>query len=345
MQIQYSRISHHALSGAGITFSIPLGEDFTIINGSASWNGSGTDLADREIGINTADNKAYLRIGANLNQIAFFGSTASSQNLAQTLSVGNNTELYNIIAGTGTFIYSANGGGQLELDNNTIADRVLLSNDNGGAGGEYILMANDTLSLVSNAGEVQLTNGTNGLWIMNTSTMSKSVGSLPSVGMFINTQDSTLNAGVTNSIIIGGKNCTATEIDTVYTSKLNIFGDATGYNWKHNIVTSSQSTATTSNITTISLSNDQVCTVKTIVNAYCSSPNRHYSATQMASFLKYGGTVYQTGTTDLSAKDGFVDGTTVSLDTDTSVIRLRVTNGSTLVTRWVVAYEYMISGT
>jgi len=86
-------------------------------------------------------------------------------------------------------------------------------------------------------------------------------------------------------------------------------------------------------------------TIKCIVNAYCSSPNRNYGATLMASFLKYGGTIYQTSTTSSDAKDGFGDGTTATIDTDGTNVRIRVTNGSTLVTRYVASHDYIISGT
>jgi len=69
MNTQFSRISHHAISTPGATFSVPPGEDFTIINGSQSWNLDGTELADREFGINTYDNKLYLRNGATISEI------------------------------------------------------------------------------------------------------------------------------------------------------------------------------------------------------------------------------------------------------------------------------------
>ena len=59
--------------------------------------------------------------------------------------------------------------------------------------------------------------------------------------------------------------------------------------------------------------------------------------------MKYGGTIYQTSTTDAIVKDGFGDGTKASFDTDTSSVRLRITNGAGLTTAWSSSIDYLIS--
>lgn len=346
LQIQYSRISHHALSGVGLTFSIPPGVDFTIINGSASWNGSGTDLADREIGVNTSDNKAYLRIGNNINQLSFVGSTSSSPNLAQTLSIGNNSETYKICTGTGTYIYSSNGGGQLELDNLGMSNRVLLSNDNGGVGNEFILLdgTSPALSMGSYGGSIEITDGNNGIYIKQLSGTISTPANAASPGIFINAKNAIMGQYATNSVVIGGEDIVATEPNTVYTSKLNITGDASPYVWKHNVITSSQSSAGTYYPYTISMNDDEVITIKMIVNAYSASLNTQLSDSVMGSFIKYGGTIQQVGVIYNTTNENFGDGTAASFDTNGSVVRIAITNGGTL-TRWVIAYEYIISGT
>lgn len=70
---QNSRISHHTTT-TGITFSIPSQEDFTL-RGTQSWTAS--DLALSEIGIDELRNKAFVRIGNHINELAFVatGST------------------------------------------------------------------------------------------------------------------------------------------------------------------------------------------------------------------------------------------------------------------------------
>lgn len=70
---QYSRIAHHTLYGStGLTFTIPPTEDFT----DGSWNVNGTELFLSEIGVSEDDNKAYIRIGNNINEFNF-GSPVS----------------------------------------------------------------------------------------------------------------------------------------------------------------------------------------------------------------------------------------------------------------------------
>jgi hypothetical protein len=72
---QYSRISHHTLSGsASATFSIPPSEDFT----DGSWNINGTELALSEIGVNEDAEKAYIRTGNSIKEFAFVGATSTS---------------------------------------------------------------------------------------------------------------------------------------------------------------------------------------------------------------------------------------------------------------------------
>jgi hypothetical protein len=62
---QYSRISHHTISPSGTTFTVPSQEDFT--STSSPW--SITDLALSEFGVNQSDNKLYVRIGSNINEV------------------------------------------------------------------------------------------------------------------------------------------------------------------------------------------------------------------------------------------------------------------------------------
>ena len=69
IKTSYSRISHHAISTPGGTFSIPPQEDFTLTGTSSAWNPNGNQLVDREIGINTIDKKVYIRIGNTIKEI------------------------------------------------------------------------------------------------------------------------------------------------------------------------------------------------------------------------------------------------------------------------------------
>ena len=63
----YSRLSHHTLTTSGLTFSVPLQEDFTL-TGTMSW--TTTDLCLSEIGVNETDQTAFIRIGGTISQFA-----------------------------------------------------------------------------------------------------------------------------------------------------------------------------------------------------------------------------------------------------------------------------------
>lgn len=88
---QYSRISHHTVTGAtGSTFSVPKSEDFT----DGTW--TIYDLALSEIGVNETDKKAYIRIDDEVKEIKLVG-TSSADTLSDTLTSGNTTGANDII--------------------------------------------------------------------------------------------------------------------------------------------------------------------------------------------------------------------------------------------------------
>jgi hypothetical protein len=60
-----SRISHHTLTTPGMSFSVPLQENFTLVG----WTPQNLVLS--EIGVNEGDNTAFIRIGDNINQFSF----------------------------------------------------------------------------------------------------------------------------------------------------------------------------------------------------------------------------------------------------------------------------------
>lgn len=96
---QYSRIAHHTLFGlTGSTFSVPSTEDFT----DGSW--TIYDLALSEFGVNEADKKLYIRIDDEIKEIGFASTMSFSENLEQTLALGNNMGTYSIIMDTGKLL-------------------------------------------------------------------------------------------------------------------------------------------------------------------------------------------------------------------------------------------------
>jgi len=353
-----SRLSHHTITTAGMTFSVPSQEDFTIRGTSQSWTMA--SLALSEIGVNEGDKKAYIRIADTINELAFIGGV-NGNTLEQVLHYGNNSSTYSIIMGTATNIKATNGGGIISLDNYGIANNLFISND--GMGVQLLFMspgfiqygsyATDSIAYVNNdkstigiIGNYSTFSISNGI-LINTQAVDFTTPNSAGYPTSIASQNSTIFTTATNSVIVGGNSFVdGIESNTAYLSKANIFGDAgSSYLWKHNTQVKQLTTATTSTIASIAMDNSQTMTIKCIVNAFCSSPNRNLGATLMASFLKYGGTIYQTSTTDSIIKDGFGDGTTATIDTDGTSVRIRVTDGAGLTTKFVVAYEYMVSGT
>lgn len=292
--------------------------------------------------------------------------------LASTYGIGM---LSDVKMTSGKSIKSLNGGGQIDLDYFSSSGEVSITTDGGAQSESYLYLTPTTSYLVAGDGgsvgvgagvnlnaatsnRIYIRGGATGVLIEGIynsagsgdiitfkDNFSSSITASNNVkpGILIGSQNSSINSATTNTVVIGGTGITATESNTVYASKLNIVGDAGNYYWKHNTDLLQLNTATTSTAASISMSNDQTITIKCIVNGYCSSPNRNYGATLMASFLKYGGTIYQTGTTDIVAKDGFGDGTTATIDTDGTSVRVRLTNGGGLTTKFVVAYEYLTS--
>jgi len=70
-----SRLSHHTLTTPGMTFSIPLQENFTL----TGWTPQNLVLS--EIGVNEGDNTAFIRIGDNINEFQFVGTQSGSTDL------------------------------------------------------------------------------------------------------------------------------------------------------------------------------------------------------------------------------------------------------------------------
>ena len=290
-----------------------------------------------------------------------FDLTNLTGNLTLSASIYSISMTSNVEMSAGKSIKSTNGGGIISLDNYGIANNLFISND--GMGVQLLFMspgfiqygsyATDSIAYVNNdkstigiIGNYSTFSISNGI-LINTQAVDFTTPNSAGYPTSIASQNSTIFTTATNSVIVGGNSFVdGIESNTAYLSKANIFGDAgSSYLWKHNTQVKQLTTATTSTIASIAMDNSQTMTIKCIVNAFCSSPNRNLGATLMASFLKYDGTIYQTSTTDSIIKDGFGDGTTATIDTDGTSVRIRVTDGAGLTTKFVVAYEYMVSGT
>jgi len=243
----YNRNSQQTITTLGGTFSIPPSEDFT----DGTWNSNGSELCLSEIGINETDNKAYVRIGNNINQFSFVGGV-NGNNLSQTLAIGNNSGTYSIIMGTATTIKSLNGGGQIELDsisNGGGPGSIYLSTDSGGyaetgmflepGNGAYIYSYDGGIALDTNssgillvesgsdAGQLRLTTGWleavgGAIFIKDNSISSVTSSNTNKASVSISSQNSSFQSGIYNSVILGGYGIIATHSNSVYVPDLYI---------------------------------------------------------------------------------------------------------------------------
>jgi YVTN family beta-propeller protein len=176
------------------------------------------------------------------------GSTAS---LSQVLQVGNNSDIYSIIMGTSTSIRSARGGGRIELDKSG-TNSISITTDNGLQSEHGIILENSNSSIFSNNYKqaLKLWDGTGNTTLYNSSgqggiLLGVSTGSVvsteldevkiafnaftfsttsntPKQSVFIGTKNSKFEAGVENSVILGGQGLTASQSDSVYVPDLYI---------------------------------------------------------------------------------------------------------------------------
>jgi len=455
-----SRLSHHTLTTGGSTFSVPSQEDFTLKGSSQSWTIS--DLALSEIGVNEGDKKAYIRIADTINELSFVGGV-NGNNLSKTLHYGNDSGTYSIIMGTATSIKSANGGGQIDLDYFSSSGEVSITTDGGaqsesylymtptstdvgGGNGGSITLSGDVSINAPSTNRIYMRGGNTGLNIsgrydvggsediikfINNSTQSFTTQNSNKPSISISSRSSTIGAGVTNSVILGGVGINATYSNSVYVPDLyiqsgksikstngssqigldalgantilidnlgglgtdaylhmnnntnvlgtsetgtttltggsynfvNAYGSDTGKksgidiktlsgtyssvrlnNRQFRYDTYSTSAIGTYSIQTLDFMNDgQTISINVMLNSYTSFPDRNIGVKLFAVFIKYGGTIYQTGTTDNVTKDGYSDGTSATIDTDGTNIYIKFHAGSNIFYDVNFAYDYILS--
>ena len=165
--------------------------------------------------------------------------------LAQTLAIGNSTGTFSINLGANTKISSVMGGGQLRLDNGIGgANIVNLSTDYGVLTQSYLYMTSNSLTLrslnasllfsatsaifqlnSSNVSSFSSNNyyvSLNGLRVIDftTATSSTTVGN--KISALISTNNSKLNTGVYNTVVLGGTGITGATSNSVYVPNLYV---------------------------------------------------------------------------------------------------------------------------
>lgn len=146
-----------------------------------------------------------------------------SLSLSDVLSIGNTTGETDLVVNSGRYLISTTGSGKLDLG--STKNKVVLS---GGLGDSinisenvisiYVTSSSSTQSLVNlgiNNNDLTISNN---LVVFTNSNIDKNT-------VFISTKNSSSAIGISNSVILGGKNINATQSDTVYVSNLQIQGN------------------------------------------------------------------------------------------------------------------------
>ena len=187
--------------------------------------------------------------------------SSSSQNLIQTLDLGNDSGVYSIMMGTGTSIYSANSTAKIMLDYN---DTVFIYATSSSTGTSSVYLAKTGINIQNSNqydyGFLNLTGTTysveigsptgslfvkqtkNKFWIsqINTTALENPTyleilnvgsnyledGTHNSSYVHINSLNATTATGVRNSVIIGGSGVTATQNYTVYLGSIVRISDS-----------------------------------------------------------------------------------------------------------------------
>jgi len=175
--------------------------------------------------------------------------TSSSQNLKQTLNLGNDSGIYSIMMGTGTSIYSSNSKARIRLDYN---GSVFIYSTASSTGTSSIAISNNDVSILNSqqdklgsivvsgstfsskvgtaTGSTSFNQTNSKVWIehKNTDALQSTINVIEIGSAYdgdtvenkafvhINTKGSVTNSGVKNSVIIGGQGLVASTNDTVY---------------------------------------------------------------------------------------------------------------------------------
>lgn len=337
-----------------------------------------TDLREAEFFYNIPDKKLWIGTGET-SSVAIEIGLGGLQGLSSVLSIDNNSGTYSIIMGTATSIKSLNGGAAISLDTSGLAKNIFISTD--GVGMESsIEMTPSTFDLTNLTGNLTLSASIYSISMTSNVEMSagksiKSTNGGGQIGLDALGANTVLidNAGGlgtdaylymnTNTSVLGTSETGTTTLTGGSYSFVNVYGSDTGKksgidiktlsgtyssvrlnNRQFRYDTYSTSAIGTYSIQTLDFMNDgQTISINVMLNSHTSSPDRNIGVKLFAVFIKYGGTIYQTGTTDNVTKDGYSDGTSATIDTDGVNIYIKFHAGSNIFYDINFAYDYLLS--
>lgn len=162
--------------------------------------------------------------------------SATTPSLSEVLVVGNTTGTNNLIIASGTSIISDFGNGQINFVYATDS-HVYISSDNGLNQESYIDLNDKKIVLKSSGASRSINIGVSynsnsydyqEIYVTENKLVTKTVNDYDKNSIFIGTRNSSISAGKTNSVVIGGYGISATMSNTVYLgNSVNINGKYT----------------------------------------------------------------------------------------------------------------------
>lgn len=147
--------SKDAHTNNGVKNSVVIGGvNITALSSNTVYLGNNVNV-NNEYTFPNVDGSAnqYLRTdGSGL--VTWQDVTSTTAPLSDVLAVGNNSETYNIVMGTGTSIKSANGDSAVFLDSETDSGKILISSDGSIKAKSYIEIDNSTLTISATSGTI-----------------------------------------------------------------------------------------------------------------------------------------------------------------------------------------------
>lgn len=246
----------------------------------------------------------------------------SSPNLATVLAVGATTGANDIIIQSGQFIKSTSGNSKIDLG--IVANQLVLENGIG----ESISLGEKLVQIFATPSSTTQSSVSIGInnddILVSTNLISSTSSNTDKNPIFVGSRNSSFNSGITNSVIIGGSNISATQSNTLYTSNIQLQGDVLG---KYTVQPSTQPGWDSLSI-----------------------PTKGYVDSVFATNVTGTGTVNflpkWTGSTSLSSTSSFFDDGTASTSTNMSINGVYAGRGSSNIsTNTVFGFEAINSST
>jgi hypothetical protein len=150
--------SKNASTLSGVENSVVIGGSGLIASSSDTvYLGNNVNINNEYTLPNTDGSNGQVLMTDGAGQVSWSAaSSASNPPLDDVLAVGNNSESYSIVMGTGTSIRSANGQSQVLLDYSSTQNSILISSDGPLKQKSYVQLTESVISIGATSGTVEI---------------------------------------------------------------------------------------------------------------------------------------------------------------------------------------------